>query len=134
MRILLAIILAALPSGLCIAQGASGATDLECHGTYSNYSSANIREIAVSGIYIKVSNDSVKVHGTMGLDANYSVTNRQENGIGIQLASNAAFSGFLNRFSGQLSLMERDGAVKPDGSFQVRQILNAICAKASSIF
>lgn len=134
MRTWIAIVLVALPSGLCIAQSAPGATNLDCHGTYSNYASADIRENPVSGIYIQVSNDSVKVQGAAGLDATYTVINRQDNGIGFQLDSNKAFSGFLNRFSGQLSLMERAGAVNADGSFQTRQILNAVCTKASAIF
>jgi len=128
------VILVALPSGLCFAQSVSSATNLECHGTYSNYASANIRETPVSGIYLQISNDSVKVQGAVGLDATYTVINRQDNGIGFQLDSNKAFSGFLNRFSGQLSLMERAGAVEADGSFQTHQILNAVCTKASAIF
>lgn len=134
MRTWIANILVALSFGICIAQGALGATNLECHGTYSNYATTNIREIPVSGIFVQVSNDSVKVQGAMGLDATYTVTNRQGNGIGFQLDSNKKFSGFLNRFSGQLSLMERAGAVKSDGGFKTRQILNAVCTKASAIF
>ncbi|WP_447731652.1 hypothetical protein [Rhodanobacter soli] len=134
MRTWLAIVFSTIPIGICVAQDRSGQTGLVCHGTYSDYSLASVRDSPVSGIYLQVSNDRVKVQGAAGLDGTYSVIHRLENGIGIQIASNQAFSGFLNRFSGKLSLMEKDGMVKPDGSFQVRQILNADCAKAHSIF
>jgi hypothetical protein len=132
MKRTIAITLLASISALCNAQD-SGVTKLQCEGTYDNYTSADMRDAPVKGIYLEISGDRVKVLGTVGFDATYSVITRRENGVGFQLESNPSYGGFLNRFSGQLSLMEK-GAKTEDGGFKLRQVMSAVCGKAKSLF
>ena len=119
-------------SALCSAQDL-GVTKLQCEGTYDNYTSTDMRDMAVKGMYVEISGDHVKVLGSVGFDATYSVVTRRENGLGFQLASNQSYGGFLNRFSGELSLSEK-GEVEKDGSFKMRQYISALCGKAVSLF
>ena len=128
----IAIILLTSASALCNAQD-SGVTKLQCDGTYDNLTSTDMRDMPVKGIYVEVSGDRVKILGTVGFDATYSVTTRPENGIGFQLESNPSYGGFLNRFSGELYLMEK-GSVAKDGSFKLKQLMSAVCGKAKSLF
>lgn len=124
--------LLALFPALCNAQDLI-ATKLQCEGIYSNYTTPDIRDISIKSIYIEISGESVTILGAPGFDSTYSVINRLENGLGIQLDSNTSFSGFLNRFSGQLSLIEK-GEVEKDGNFKIRQHISALCSKARSLF
>ena len=117
---------------LCNAQDLSAAR-FQCEGTYSNYTLPDMRDISVNSIYIEISGDRVKVLGAPGFDSTYSVIIRLENGLGIQLDSNKSYGGFLNRFSGQLSLTEK-GEVGKDGSYKIRQSISALCSKAHSLF
>lgn len=117
---------------LCNAQDLN-ATQLQCEGTYTNYTAPDMRDLPVNSIYIEISGDHVKVLGTPGFDSTYSVINRLENGLGIQLDSNKSYGGFLNRFSGQLSLMEK-GEVGKNGSYKIKQSISALCRKARSLF
>lgn len=119
-------------SSLCNAQD-SGITKLQCEGTYDNYTSTDMRDVPVKGMYVEISSDRVKVLGSAGFDASYSVITRRENGLGFQLESNRSYGGFLNRFSGDLSLMEK-GVVENDGSFKMKQSISAVCGKAKSLF
>jgi len=128
----IALSLLAFFSALCNAQDLSAAK-LQCEGTYTNYTLPDIRDISVNSIYIEISGDRVKVHGAPGFDSTYYVINRLENGLGLELDSNKSYGGFLDRFSGQLSLMEKGEAGK-DGSFKIRQSISALCSKARSLF
>ncbi len=119
-------------SAFCDAQD-QNPVKLQCEGTYSNFSKHDKSEIPIKGIYIEILRDRMTVLGAPGFDATYSVTNRPDNGLGIQLDSNKSFEGFLNRFSGELSLVEK-GKVAKDGSFKIRQLINAVCHKASALF
>jgi hypothetical protein len=119
-------------SALCSAQDQSP-IKLQCEGTYSDFSKPDIRDIPVKGIYIEISGNRVTVLGAPGFDSTYSVINRMENGLGIQLDSDRSYEGFLNRFSGELSLMEKDNIAK-DGSYKIKQMLSAVCYKARSLF
>ena len=87
----------------------------------------------MKGIYVEIAGDRVKVLGAIGFDATYSVITRREDGVGFQLESNPSYGGFLNRFSGQLSIMEK-GAVAKDGSYNLKQGMSAACGKAKSLF
>lgn len=128
----IAISLLAFFPALCNAQDLSAAK-LQCEGTYSNYTLPDMRDISVNSIYIEISGDRVKVLGAPGFDSTYSVINRLENGLGIQLDSNKSWGGFLNRFSGQLSLTEK-GEVGKDGIYKIRQSISALCSKARLLF
>ena len=121
-----------LVSSLCSAQDL-GTTKIQCEGTYNNYSSTDMRDLPVKGMYVEISGDRVKVMGAIGFDATYTVVTRREDGLGIQLDSDRSYGGFINRFSGQLSLMEK-GEVEKDGSFKVKQGIDALCSKAKSLF
>lgn len=134
MKALLAIFFAMLPVGICLAQTSSNDSNLACNGSFSDYSSLDVRDIPISGIYIQVSEASVIVQGASGFDGTYSITKRLDNGIGIKLPSNNAYSGFLNRFSGELSLLEQRGEVKADGSYQLGRTIIAACEKAKPLF
>jgi len=128
----IAIALLSSASALCNAQGA-GIAKLQCEGTYDNYASADARDVPIKGIYIEVSDDQIKVLGTVGFDATYSVVTRREDGLGFQLDANSSYGGFLNRFSGKLSLLEK-GTTASDGSFKLKQAISAVCGKAKSLF
>ena len=119
-------------SALCNAQE-SGVTRLVCEGTYDNYTSSDMRDVPLKGIYVEVFGDHVKIRGSAGFDATYSVITRREHGLGFRLDSNPSYSGFLNRFSGELQVNEK-GLVKKDGSYKVKQIIMAVCGKAKSLF
>ena len=116
----------------CGAQDAQ-VTRLHCEGTYNNYGDAELRDISAKGILVEVSGDKVRIQGSIAFDTDYSVTTRLETGLGIVARSNQSYSGFLNRFSGQLSLSERGEAAK-DGTYKVRQTLSATCKKAAPLF
>ena len=119
-----ALFLLAFFPALCNAQDLN-ATKLQCEGTYTNYTAPDMRDLSVNSIYIEISADRVKVIGAPGFDSTYSVINRIENGLGIQLDSNKSYGGFLNRYSGQLSLMEK-GEVGKDGSYKLKQSISAL--------
>ncbi len=106
---------------------------LQCEGTYSDFSTPGARDLPVKGIYVEITGDRVSVHGSPGFDSVYSVTNRSENGLGIQLDSNTSYGGFLNRFSGELSIAETS-KVRIDGNYKIKQMLNAVCNKARALF
>lgn len=108
----------------------SGVTKLMCVGTYDNYSSSDLRDIAVKGMYIEITSKRVKVIGFPGFEATYTVVNNYENGIGIQHDSEKNFSGFINRLSGQLWLSE----TASDGSKKLKQAITATCTKAQTLF
>jgi hypothetical protein len=122
---MIAVSVLVLSPALCNAQEP---TRLQCEGTYDNYTIAGAREIPIKGIYLEISGERVKVEGALGFNATYSIITRKENGIGFQLESNQAYGGFLNRFSGQLSLMEKASAET------VNQTLTAFCSKARPLF
>jgi len=128
----IAIALLSSVSALCNAQD-SGIAKLQCEGTYDNYTTTDVRDVPAKGIYVEVSGDRIKVLGTVGFDATYSVVTRREDGLGFQLESNSSYGGFLNRFSGKLSLLEK-GAIASDGSFKLKQAIGAVCGKAKSLF
>ena len=128
----IAITLLASASALCNAQD-SGLTKLQCEGTYDNYTSSGVQDIPIKSIYLEISRDRVKVVGALELDASYSVTTRLEHGVGFLLESNSSYGGFLNRFSGQLSLFEK-GPIRKDGSYDLRQLIRAVCGKAKPLF
>lgn len=119
-------------SELCNAQD-SGLTKLQCEGTYNNYTSSDMRDIPIKGIYLEISSDQVKVLGAPGFDATYSVITRREDGVGFQVESNSSYGGFLNRFSGQLFLTEK-GPIAKDGGYKLKQGISAVCGKAKSLF
>ena len=128
----IAITLLVSASALCNAQE-SAVTKLQCEGQYDNYTSTDMRDVPMKGVYVEISGDRVKVLGAIGFDATYSVITRREDGVGFQLESNPSYGGFLNRFSGQLSIMEK-GAVAKDGSFKLKRGMSAACGKAKSLF
>ena len=64
---------------LCNAQDLN-ATQLQCEGTYTNYTAPDMRDLPVNSIYIEISGDHLKVLGAPGFDSTYSVINRLENG------------------------------------------------------
>src|SRR5262245_65158280 len=88
---------------------------MQCQGSYSNFQKSDLRSVPISGIYIEISEDQVKILGAPGFDSMYSIVTRKETGIGFQIASNTSYGGFLDRFTGQLSLMQ-EGPAKSDGS------------------
>ena len=130
----IAITLLASASALCNAQE-SAVTKLQCEGKYYDNTSTDTRtkDVPMKGIYVEISGDRVKVLGAAGFNATYSVITRLENGVGFRLESNPSYGGFLNRFSGQLSLTEK-GAVAKDGSHKLKQMMVAECGKAKSLF
>jgi hypothetical protein len=109
------------------AQEGSQAARLQCHGTL-NGSAPDLRDVPISGIYVEVTFDSVKILGAAGFDSTYSVVTRKENGIGFQLKSDSAYGGFLNRLSGELSLSQQGEA----GVYL--KFINATCSRASPLF
>lgn len=128
----IAIMLLASASALCNAQE-SAVTKFQCEGKYNNYTSTDMRDVPIKGIYVEISGDRVKVLGAVGFQGTYSVITRREDGVGFRLESNPSYGGFLNRFSGQLSIMEK-GAVAKDGSFNAKQMMSAECARAKALF
>jgi hypothetical protein len=129
----IALCLLVFPSIACCAQNQDSAR-LQCEGTYDKYtSSSELRDIPVKGIFLDISEDHVTVQGAVGFDATYSIITRRENGLGIQLDSDASYSGFLNRFSGELSLAQK-GDQKKDGSYKLKQHISATCKKAQPLF
>jgi hypothetical protein len=107
-------------------------TRLQCSGTYDNYLMENARDIPAKGVYVEVSEKHVKVLGAPGLSATYSIITRNDHGIGFQLHSDGAYGGFLNRLSGDLSLMQTEAAA--NGSKKAIQMLSATCVKARPLF
>lgn len=106
---------------------------LQCDGTYNNYTSSDLRDIRIQGIYVEISDKQVRVVGAPGFDSTYVVTNYSEGGVGIQLSSNHGYFGYLNRFSGQLSLTER-GEEGAKGSWKAIQTISASCKRATPLF
>ena len=96
---------------------------LQCKGTYSNFSE-KIMDAPVNGMYVEIHKEHIKVLSTPGFNGSYQITNRLENGIGFQHEADAAYSGFLNRFSGQISLSQKQT------SNRYAQLLSADCARA----
>ena len=126
-----------LAIALCVSEivlaQTSGVSRLQCDGTYNNYISSDLRDIPVQGIYLEVSDKQVKIVGAPGFDTTYAVTRNLEGGVGFQAHSTKAYSGFLNRFSGQLSLSEHN-AEGASVSLKVKQTISATCRKATPLF
>lgn len=107
---------------------------MQCEGSYSSYlQKPVVGDVPISGIYIEISEDQVRILGGAGFDSTYSIVARIETGIGFELASDRSYGGFLNRLTGQLSLMQQ-GPAQSDGSFKIMQSLDAKCTKAKPLF
>lgn len=117
---------------LCFAQ-ATAASKLQCDGTYTDYVSTDMRNVPIKGIYVEVSEKKVKIVGAPGFDSPYVISSNAENGVGLQAVSNGDYQGFLNRFSGELSLTQRFD-VKQDGTWKVKTAISAVCKKATPLF
>jgi hypothetical protein len=110
--------------------GESNVTRLHCEGEYTEFAATGARHVPIKGMYVEISGAWVKVSGALGFDSTYSVITVRDDGIGIQIDSNKNFNGFINRLSGELSLMEdADEANK-----RVRQFITATCRKATALF
>ena len=106
-----------------------------CAGTYSkNEGGQNLNEYPISGVVIELNNKEVKISGAAQFDSRYVVVTENDNGVGFQKVDDDSIGGFLNRFSRQLSVTQRIGAIKSDRSFTVGAILNATCQPANPMF
>ena len=129
-KIVVAVLLASV-AALSVAQEKPQATRLQCQGTFTSFA-PQLGDVSVSGIYVEVSEDNIKVVGAMGFDSIYSVVSRREEGIGFRLNSDPAYEGFLNRFSGELSLSQKGKA--KDGSPSYLKLIKATCSNAHALF
>ena len=107
-------------------------TKLQCNGTYTNFG-MQLQDVPLNGIYIEISGNRVRVFGAAGFDGTYAIVTRLEHGMGLQHEFNHSYGGFLNRFSGTLSLTEK-GKIGSDGSYKLNQLLTAMCGKAKLLF
>jgi len=110
----------------------SSAVKLQCDGAYTDFTAADLRDVTARGIYIEISDKKVKIFGAPGFDTTYNVTNTIEIGIGFKAATNIDYEGFLNRYSGALTLTQRIN--NADGSWKAKTGINAICKKAIALF
>jgi len=105
---------------------------LQCDGAYTDYTSADLRDVPTRGMYIEVTEKKVKIFGAPGFDTTYNVTNTSEIGIGFQAATNSDYEGFLNRYSGALTLTQRIN--NADGSWRAKTGISGTCKKALALF
>lgn len=113
-------------------QPTSKATKLQCKGTYDDFQVENARNIQVQGIYIEIGSN-IQISGSPGFDATYLVTTRKKDGVDFQLPDNPSVVGYINRYSGELSLMVK-GAPAPDGGVKIKRMVSVTCAKAEPMF
>lgn len=110
----------------------SGIVSLHCDGTYTDYTSSDLRDVPTKGIYVEISDRKMKIFGAPGFDAEYIVTNTIKTGIGFEAVTNGDYQGFLNRYSGALSITQRNA--NSDGSWKAKTGINATCKKAVALF
>ncbi len=119
-------IIAASVSATVAAQ--EGGVRLKCQGEYSDYSDTKIRDVPFS-LSVEVGADSVKVLGSPGLDAVYQIHLRREDGVGFRFAANPLFSGFVNRYTGKISLLE-----KMSNSDRYAKLFSGECQTVRALF
>lgn len=116
---------------VCMAQTAVS-SKLQCDGTYTDYTSSDLRDVPVKGIYIEIYGKKIKIVGAPGFDTTYLVINTAEHGVLFQADLNKDYEGFLNRYSGMLSVTQKQ--YNPDGTWKAKTGISAACKKAVPLF
>lgn len=106
----------------------------QCNGTYTQRDQGNPLELSLNGASIEISDTHVNVSGAGVFDGSLRIINNLQNGIGFQSEQDETISGFFNRFSGELSLLDRIGPKNADGSFQLSTNSSLKCQNASPMF
>ena len=84
----------------------------------------------VDSLLLSLTDDLVTISGSPYFDGKYTLTTRTESGVGFESLSNSTYSGFLNRYTGQISLIHKGDSLS-DGSFRVRQLISGKCSLAT---
>ena len=88
-------------------QAQSERTRLQCDGEYSNFLTG-VRDVPDTGAYVEVRKSSVKVVSVIGFEGNYVVNFSNESRICFAASEDERIQGCLNRFTGKLSLHQRN--------------------------
>jgi len=107
-------------------------TMLVCNGKYSNYK-LNVKEVEFKGAVIKVFKNYVYINGFPMLfhpEQRYTITNITSNAIRFTNDENIKFKGSLNRFTGEISLIE----FQENSDTQIDQIIFGSCGFKERIF
>ena len=106
----------------------------QCNGSYTKRIPGTPEEFTLSGVAVEVGDTFVVVQGAAVFDGNFKIINHLDNGVGFESPRDETLSGFFNRFSGELSLIDRLGPKNADGSFQVSANSSLICKTANAMF
>lgn len=106
---------------------------LQCDGKYSNFREPDMHDLPIDGIYIEVLDGKIKISGATGFESDFLIIRNSAAGIGFYSALGSTQEGYLNRYSGRLSLSEREIYADSNGP-KLKILINAKCKKAAPIF
>lgn len=112
----------------------STALKFQCSGSYTQHTNGTSQEFALAGVSVEIGDSYIDISGANVFDGTLAIINRLENGIGFQSPRDETISGFFNRFTGQLSLLDRLGPKNADGSFQLSANSALNCQNAHPMF
>lgn len=112
----------------------TAASSFQCTGTYTQRDSQPSQEFTMSGVFVQIAGDRINLKGAAVFDGSHNIINRQANGVGFMNSQDETIEGFFNRFSGELSLIDRVGQKHADGSFKLFATATLNCQAANSLF
>lgn len=123
------VVLAALILGPCMANAQEQIVRLQCDGTADFYN-ANppIRDMKVSGIYLEIGKDSIKVAGSMGWDGEFEIKRSDPASVFFVSPRNAEYFGSVNKYSGEFQLNRMQNQSKFSASTR------GVCRPAKPLF
>lgn len=104
MRIFFYILMVAAATSV---QAQSERTRLQCDGQYSNFLTG-VRDVPDTGGYVEVRKSNVRVVSVIGFEGDYVVNFSNESRICFAASEDERIQGCLNRFTGNLSLNQRN--------------------------
>ena len=127
----IALLIASLISAPVLAQD-NGPIRLQCTGTYSDFPQ-KLLDIPAKGFYVEIGSAQAKVQGSPGFDGVYTVSTRREDGIGLTDPNRPGVGGWLNRFTGDLTLSLRKD-IDSRGRTNILNLIRATCTRANALF
>ncbi len=97
---------------------------------FSDYRNGAPSDFPIDGVSVRVTQTLVIIAGSAGFDGEYEISLRRDDGIGLIARQNPLYGGFLNRFSGKLSLQLAKNRERSSFDF----IYDAKCTDAKPLF
>jgi len=110
------------------------ALQFQCNGTYTQRDSGVPQQFSMTGVVVEITDNDISISGAAAFNGTHAIVNKQASGYGFRNSQDETIEGFFNRFSGELSLIDRLGPKNADGSFQVSANSVLHCQNANPMF